>query len=384
MVKKICFVVTAPQVIKSFYKGKIKYLIDNGFDVTFVAPRGEEHEVITSEGGRSVCIDMAREPSVLKDIVSLFKLWIFFIFNRFDIVSVSTPKASLLGMLAAKMGLQKRVVYLIRGRAYENMVGLKRKLYSLLDWLVCRLSTITVSVSSELSDKYVTEGLCNIKKMKVLGKGSCTGVDLERFNPDNYSFDFKANKRNELGISKGAYVFLYCGRICREKGVNELLLAYQKFLTEYPDKEVNLLLVGRHEFERDPINKELYEYSLAEDSIINIGWSQVVEEYMAISDVLLFPSYREGFGNIAIEASAMKLPIISTDVIGCRESVKHLNTGILVSVKNEMELLQAMIMLYENEDLRKSLGSTGRARVEQYFSTSVVWSNMLDFYKKLS
>ncbi len=337
--------------------------------------------MIKSQGVSPVAINIERNPSPLKDLLSVFRLWLFFVSNRFDVISVSTPKASLLGVIAARLSGQKNVVYMIRGRAYENLSGVKRKCYELLDGLICSLSRKVHSISFELANEYVESGLCSEEKMVVLGQGSSNGVDLKRFSMSRYSGEDVREIKSIVGLEEG-FVFLYSGRLRRDKGVNELVSAFLS-LQKKVSSNVYLLLVGEYE-SFDLLEDETLIAIEECSSIVRLSWSNYVEDYFAIADVFVFPSYREGFGNVAIEASAMNIPVIAYDVVGCRESVKNDVTGILCNPYSVDELHDAMLRLYEDRELRNRLGDSGRERVLESFSSEVVWDNLIEFYTKNS
>lgn len=380
--KRLCIVITASLVLQSLYREQFKFLIENGFEITVVSPAGKEHELIRRQGVKVKAIPMRRTPHLFLDFLSLLRLWYFFLFNRFDLVSVSTPKASLLGALAARLAFQNNVVYMVRGRAYENFTGFKRKLYEILDRLVCSISISVQSISHELANIYISKKICAANKMRVLGEGSSNGVDLSLFSSEKFSKELKLNIRGSLGIPEEAFVFLYCGRLCKDKGTEELVDAFEAFKSISKARNTLLLIVGRYEKIGEVSEETKTKIDLASD-ILHFDWSLSVQNYMAIADIFVFPSYREGFGNVAIEASAMKLPVIAFDVIGCRESVKDGVSGILCPPFSSQSLARAMEKLYKDSVLREYLSNNGYSRVINCFSNKVVWTNLLNYYNSL-
>lgn len=380
---KICFVITDSMNLHSLYRDQFSYLIANSVSVTAIASPGREHKWIEDQGAKSVPIKIARTPDVVRDIISLIRIWFYFLFNRFDVVIVSTPKASLLGGLAARLAFQKRLIFMVRGRAYENTVGIKRWFFKSFDVLICRLSTCVLSISKELAQKYIDEGICAPHKMVVLGSGSSNGVDLSKFDPDLY-INKKSSIKKDLLIEDDSFVFFYCGRVRKDKGINELVGAFKLFLDD--SNGVNnavLLIVGRYE-EFDPLFPETRYFLETSPHVRFVQWSRCVEPYFSIADVFVFPSYREGFGNVALEASAMMLPVIAFDVVGCREAVEANKSGLLVKAFSEKELFKAMIQFYQTPELRRRLGSYGRERIKKNFDSKVVWARLLDFYRQIA
>jgi glycosyltransferase involved in cell wall biosynthesis len=190
----------------------------------------------------------------------------------------------------------------------------------------------------------------------------------------------KASIRKTLQIPMEATVFVYCGRLRKEKGTDDLVNAFIN-LKARTKKSIHLLLLGKYEA-FDSVSEVIKEYISLQQDITLIDWSREVEKYFAISDVFVFPSYREGFGNVAIEASAMKLPVIGYDVVGLRESIDNHCSGLLVPKSNVFLLSSAMEELLNNDGMRKRLGENGRGIVESFFSNQVVWENLLKFYNK--
>ncbi|MBB1363387.1 glycosyltransferase family 4 protein [Shewanella sp. SR44-4] len=377
--KKICFIITASMNLHSLYRGQFLYLMKQGYEITAIASEGIEHEWLRKDGIKSISVNMKRQPNLFSDFFSVLKLVKVLNTLELDIIVVSTPKASLLGAIATKLSKHrtKVLIYMIRGRAYENFEGIKRLIFKSIDKLICKLSTNVLSISSELRNAYSNEGICELEKITVLGKGSSNGVDLSRFSLLKYAQNDLLQVRSQYGIKQNDFVFLYCGRLRKEKGTDELISAFIEVSESYSN--THLLLVGEYE-DFDCVsdeNKKLIDESF---NITLINWTKNVEAFYAISDVFVFPSYREGFGNVAIEASAMELPVIGYDVVGLRESIEDDFSGILVDKGSVEQLTAAMTLLYDNESLRVQLGTQGRMRVEKYFEDRVVWSRLNDFY----
>ena len=378
----ICFVITDSINLHSLYRDQFRFLKSHSVSVTAIASPGKEHSWIEAQAVRSVPINISRQPHVLKDFISLIRIWWFFIFNRFDLIVVSTPKASLIGSLAARLAFQKRLVFMIRGRAYENMRGVKREFFRLMDKITCGLSDRVQSISKELAESYVEEGICASGKIIVLGLGSSNGVDLSKFDPD-FHLERRHLVRRDLGVKDSSFVFMYCGRVRRDKGIDELVAAFQRFLSSpLGTNEAVLLIVGSYEL-FDPLKGETIKFLTESRNVCFVEWARHVEPYFSAADVFVFPSHREGFGNVALEASAMSLPVIAFDVVGSREAVEADRSGLLVEAFSVEGLFQAMVRLYESEELRRTLGSYGRRRVEHYFDSEVVWRRLLRFYNEV-
>jgi glycosyltransferase involved in cell wall biosynthesis len=356
------------------------YLQENGFEVTALASPGEEHQLLRDQGIKTYEISITREPSILQDLKSLTKLFLHFTTHRYDIVHVSTPKAALIASIAARLSFHQNVLYTVRGRAYENFVGLKLKVFEFLERITCTLASEVISISKELGNDIVNKRLCPSRKMNIIGSGSGNGVDLNIFTP-NKTLNYEArNLREKLGIPTDALIILSMGRIRREKGINELVRVFEK-ISEVK-KNVHLVLQGHYE-DVDPLCDDVMETIKTRVNIHHIHFNRSANVAYAASDILAFPSHREGFGNVALEASAMLLPIVSYDVIGCRESVSHNVSGFLVEKENENDLFNKLLLLINDKNLRDKMGKMGRKRIEAEFKSEVVWDGLIEFYNQL-
>jgi glycosyltransferase involved in cell wall biosynthesis len=378
--KRICIVATASLCIKTLYQGQIKYLVDMGAKVTFVSDVGEEHDLVIKEGGESVQIPIARKPSIFKDLLSLWRLFFFFLFNRFDLVIVSTPKASLLGSIAARLAMQKKLLFIVRGRAYEQFVGRKRILFEIFDRLVCFLATRVQFISREMMGEYVYGGFCKKNKAYIIGCGSSKGVNFERFRPDILTEQERSAKRSSLSIPSDATVFTFCGRVRRDKGIAELVRAFRKLLSEAPNSNFYLLIIGPDELHLDCIDGDVVKLIENEKNIIRLDWVDAIEEFFAISDIFVFPSYREGFGNAAIEASASGLPVIAFDVTGCRESVQHNVSGYLCPFGDVAALAEKMGDLAKDIEKRLLISDSGFRWARGNFDQKVLLKKNVEKY----
>ncbi len=378
---KLCIIITASQNLYSLYRGQFLFLKEAGIEVTAIASPGVEHEMLRAQGIHTVEIPMCRgNPPIFKDLYSLFLIWKHLLLNRYDIVSVSTPKASFLGALASLLSFHTKVIFTLRGRAYENKNGVIKKAYMLIDKIICLIATKVFCISKEIREDFIKTGLVNKNKIFVIGEGSSNGVDLSKFTRTKVLEKNAIKIRNRLSIPIGEVVILYSGRIRRDKGINELVKAYEILLR----KGVKSHLVIQGEFEDiDPIAGEVRSLIESIPTIHIESWSLCVEEYFAMADIFAFPSHREGFGNVAIEASAMRLPIVAFDVVGCRESVLDKVTGYLIepfSVEKYSNSLELLILDYQK---RTEMGRKGRLRIVESFDSKVIWNEILNVYRNL-
>jgi len=377
---RLCIIVTAAMTLHHLYRGQFAYLRSCGIDVVGIAGPGPEHERVRAEGVTTHVIPMVRRPSLLKDAAALVRLWWFLLWHRFDIVHVSTPKAGLLGALAAVLSGHWRLVYTLRGRAYENMTGARRAVMSMFEWLVCTLARRVVPICRELGEVIVREGLCRAAKIRLIGAGSSNGVDLQQFSLRGDVVARGAAIRREFNIGDDALVILAVGRIRRDKGINELAEAFAEQAAG--DDRLHLLLVGTDEPE-DPISEAARQLLQTHSRVHRLEWMDDPAPAYAAADIVAFPTYREGFGNVALEASAMHRPVVASDIMGCREGVANGVSGLLVPVREAAALRNGLKRLIDDPPLRRRLGEQGRRRVEREFRSELVWQGLVAEYRRL-
>lgn len=378
--KRLCVIINLAFGF-SMLRKEWKYYMEHGFDVLGISGPGPEHHKIVQEMGMKIhVVPIERYPSPLKDFISLIHLWWFLLWHRFDIVHVSTPKAGLLGALAARLSGHSRLIYVVRGRAYENMTGLRRKLMSFFEWFTCLLARRVIPICHKLSEVIVKEGLCSARKIRVIGSGSSRGVDLEQYTLTEEAIAAGKSVRRGLGISEDGLVILSVGWLRRDKGINELISAFDSLAEQYPN--IHLILLGNYEL-TDPLEPEVV-FSIGNHlRIHHLPWRNEPVGVYAASDILAFPSYREGFGTVAIEASAMELPVVASDIMGCREAVKDGVSGLLFPMADAKALEKVLKRLIDEPSLRKELGQNGRNRVEKEFRNEIIYEGMLEQFHEI-
>lgn len=374
----MCVVVTPAMNLWGHYRDEFDFLRSNGFEITAIADRGEEHQLLRQRGFRTVVIPMKRRAAPLRDLAAVLRMVVFFTRNRFDVVCVSTPKASLLAALAAFLTRQNGLIFVVKGRAYENMRGIARWFYERVDALICSVSSLVLSISREIMDDFVRDGICPQSRIALIASGSSSGVDLRRFTRSPALKEAGQEIRAQLGIADGAVAILYSGRIRAEKGINELVAAFESVVAVRPD--THLIIQGRFELE-DPLTAQTTEAIEHHPQIHLAGWCNDVERYFAAADIFAFPSYREGFGNVVLEAAAMELPVVAFSVAGVRESVLDGVTGILCPAIAAEPLQDALLELIDNPELRTRYAAAGRARAVAEFDSRIVWRNLLEHYR---
>jgi glycosyltransferase involved in cell wall biosynthesis len=358
-----------------FVSDQVRRLRELGMDVTLVTSPDERLvRAGLNLGVRTVGVPMARRVSPLEDWASLNRLRDLFTSLRPDIVHAHTPKGGLLGMLAASAAHVPVRLYQMRGLAYVTQRGPMRALLSTTERVSCQSATKVVCQSKSLLETALEDRLVRADRAEVLLEGS-NGVDTRRFNRERWRRDGEALRR-AWGAAPDDVVFVFVGRLVRDKGVPELLEAFGAVRREVPSAQ--LVLVGPLE-ERDALSPDTVA-RLNGSGVRSLGFQADPAPYLAAADVLVLPSHREGFPNVPLEAAAMGLPVVSTTVPGCRDAVDRDVTGRLVPPADARALAQAMLDYAKSAELRRKHGAAGLARVEAKFRREVVTEAVMGLY----
>ena len=377
---KLVYIVTVPLSAHALLRGQLRYMREHGLEVVVITSPGEELEMVAAAEGIEVLkVPMQREINPLRDLVSLWRLFETLRKLKPDLVNAGTPKAGLLGMLAAKMARVPVRVYTLWGLRLETLKGTKRLITGLTERLASACANRVVSVSESLRQVYADRGLVPASKLVVLGEGSINGVEAERFLPTDESLRHSEALRRRLGIPEDAPVVGFVGRRTRDKGIMELLDASEEVLTVFP--ETRFLLLGWLE-EGDPIPSS---YARKLENHPRMVWPGVMPDtapYYHLMDVLAFPSRREGFPNAPLEAGVAGVPVAGFAVTGTVDVVVDGITGLLVPRGDSGALAKVLIRLLDDEALRTRMGTAARERVLKNFSNEKVWEGWLRFYRE--
>lgn len=361
-----------------FFKGQPR-LWKETFDVTAIA--AEQDKLVRfaeEEGINHRYLPMHREISIRSDIVCLLRfIWLFFR-ERPMVVHGNTPKASMLSMLAAWITRRPVRIYMCHGLRYQGTEGRMRKLLMSMERLTCRCATQVLSVSNGVAEIMVRDGLCKQEKMKVLGFGSAGGIDMDWFDPKVID----SHVRNELNIGSDSFVFCFVGRIVRDKGVNELVQAFQRINEKHHD--CHLILLGAEERELNPIDDETNNTIVNNGNIHALGRQPDVRPYLKASNAFVLPSYREGFGMVLIEAGAMGLPCITTNITGCNEIIIPNKNGDIIEPHNADALYAIMSKWVENRSEVCEMAVNARKMVAERYDSKKVRKMYYDEYKRLA
>lgn len=316
-------------------------------------------------------VEIVRAINPIKDLIAIFRICQYIKKNKIDIVVGHTPKGSLLAMIAAWLMSVPRRIYFRHGLVYETMKGFKRKLMINLDRLTAMCSTKVVCVSPSLYIESLEAKLNPQKKQVILGKGTCGGIDsLKKFNPDKITIEKLNQIRSLLKIEKNVFVIGYCGRLVKDKGIIELVEAFEH-LKFVHDKKIKLLLVGDFE-QRDALPTTIIDKILNDGDIIVTGFIfNEIEYYYALMNLYVLPSYREGFPTSVLEASAMKIPVLTTKATGCIDSIIEGVTG--EYILNSAENISDSILNLMHSGKQSEMGENGRNFVLQNFDNQIIW-----------
>ncbi len=379
--KKILRITTVPISLRTLLKGQPKFM-SQYYDVVGVTSPGKDIEhVINDEGIRVIEVNMTRTISPIKDLASLWKLYRVIKKEKPFIVHSHTPKAGTLGMMAAKLAGVPNRLHTIAGLPLLVATGAKRKLLDVVEKITYACATKIYPNSLGLKDIIIENGYTKPSKLKVIANGSSNGIDVEHFSIENVSEDTISSLKKDLNISENDIVFVFIGRLVTDKGINELIGAFKKLSVNF--QNIKLLLVGTYESELDPLQSATLAEIESNQNIINVGWQTDVRPYFSISNVLAFPSYREGFPNVVMQAGALGLPSIVTDINGCNEIIKHDLNGLIIPPKNENELYLAMENLVKNPDKCTTLAKASRQLICDNYQRQVIWQALLKEYKDL-
>lgn len=378
MNKKLCFLITDAISFNVLTRGQLEYIRDySDFDITLICGGSREQlDILRNRNvGKVVNAKFQRNPSVLKDAKSLTYLTYYLLFNRFDIIVYSTPKALLLGSLASFITLHKNSIALVRGRAYENFSGKKRKLYEILDRASLLVSNEVIFISRSLEEAYLNDKLVSNNKTILLGAGSSNGVDTSKYLP-KCSLE-KFDKQFQYDYKPGVFTVIVVGRICADKGLQDLA----EVITKTKKSNVRFLLVGQIE---DQASESFLSSLISRYSYIQyIPYTSDIVKYFQQADLHLFLSHREGFGNVAIEAASCGIPTFAYDVVGVRDSVNNSISGQRFKFRDTSAIAEAINEAAIDSKFHQRY-SGARDWVIENFDQKKVWQNYLEFYLKNS
>ena len=374
MKKKCIRISTIPLSLDVLLQGQLRMLSEH-YEVVGVSSPGEElDKVAQREGIRTIAVPMERKISPFKDLVSLFRLIRLFHREKPWMVHSLTPKAGLLAMTAAWICRVPVRIHMFTGLVFPTTTGLKQKILMATDSITCACATNVLpegkGVKKDLEHFRITS-----KPLQIIGNGNINGIDLEFFDRTPEVLELAEKYRKEEVVT-----FCFVGRIVRDKGMNELVAAFQRLHQAYPN--TRLILVGPFEEKLDPVLPETRQAIEEHAAIEWMGWQNDIRPFLAASEVFVFPSYREGFPNVVLQAGAMGLPSIVTDINGSSEIITEGVNGFIIPSQDEEALYKAMEKLLDTEERRK-LAQQARPQIANRYERKALWKELLKFYRSL-
>ena len=376
--KKIIRATTVPQSLNVFCKGMLRELSEK-YEVIGLSSPGEALERVSQrEGVRTIAVPMERHISLTKDLKSLLKMIRVFRKEKPYAVHSMTPKAGLLCMIAGWLTRVPVRIHTFTGLVWPTSKGVRRKVLMLTDKITCACATHIIPEGEGVKNDLIAGKITN-KPLRVLGYGNVMGVDMERFSRRPEVIELANQLRDD-----NKFTFVFVGRLVKDKGINELCKAYERIHNQYPN--TRCWLVGPYEDNLDPISAESRRLIDESDNGLEAVGRKSGDEllsYYAAADCFVMPSYREGFPNTVMEAGALGLPSIVTDINGSREIIKDSINGMIVPPQNEDRLYQAMLIMFTSNIDRKNMAGNARKMISDRFEQSYVRKCLYDFYDEV-
>lgn len=378
---RIVHVTTVPQSL-GFLRGQVGYIQDRGFRIHAISSPGDR---LTSFGEQehvdTYPVELPRRITPIRDLAAVRALWALIRRIRPSIVHAHTPKGGFLGMISASLARTPVRVYHMRGLRYMTATGSRRILMMTTERIACALAHRVFCVSHSIRDVAIRDGICPADKTVVFGGGSGNGVDASgRFNPERFTNEDRLIGRERLGIGPSDLVVGFVGRIVRDKGVEELARAWSQHRECHPTAQ--LVLTGPLE-PQDPVSQSTLDTLHADSRVHLLGHVDDPSTVYPVFDLVVLPTYREGFPNVLLEAAAMELPVVATLIPGCIDAVKDGVTGTLVPDRDAGALEQAIERYLADPELRAAHGKAGRQRVLRDFRQEVIWEAIYQEYVRL-
>lgn len=371
---KIIRISTVPSSLYGLLEGQLRMLAKY-YEIVAVSSPGKELCMVGKrEGVRVVAVPMERHISLLKDFKALVRLCRVFIKEKPRMIHSITPKAGLLSMMAGMIARVPIRMHTFTGLVFPTSKGFMKKLLILTDKLTCACAT-HINPEGEGVRKDLISYRITKKPLCVIANGNVNGVDVEYFKMTE---DVKIKSANYIS---SCFTYIFVGRVVRDKGINELVRAFCRLSAE--NKHVRLFILGTFEEHLDPVSEDVKVKMKNNSSIEYCGYQQDIRPFLAASNVLVLPSYREGFPNVVIQAGAMSLPCIVTDINGSNEIIIHKKNGIIIPSHDEEALYKSMKYAVEHQLEMKAMGENARPLVVERYERHMVWEALLEEYHKL-
>lgn len=378
--KKLIRITTIPLSLDLLLSGQLNYM-QSFYDVTAVSSEDDYLKRIgVKENVETFTIEMSRKITPIHDLVAVVKLFLFLRREKPLIVHSHTPKAGILSMIAAKFAGVPIRMHTVAGLPLMETKGLKRNILEKVEKVTYSCATMVYPNSKGLHDFIIANKFTNQGKLKIIANGSSNGIDTKHFAPEQVSQSLQQILKTKLQIQRDDFVFVFVGRLVGDKGINEVVQAFKQITKN--NLNVKLLLVGMYETNLDPLDESTHEEIDTNKNIVFAGFQKDIRPYLAISNAMIFASYREGFPNVVLQAGAMGLPSIVTDINGCNEIIIDEKNGIIIPVKNSEAIEKAVLKMIKEKDFFASLQSNAREMISSRYEQKLIWESILEEYKQ--
>lgn len=381
--KKLIRITTVPMALRFLLPGQMRFMAENGFEVVMISADGKELPAVaeSEKNCRHIIVPMTRQITIFRDLNCLLRLIRIFRKEKPDIVHSHTPKAGLLGMLAARICGVKIRIHTVAGLPLMVETGFKYHLLKLTEKITCACANEVWPNSKSLMDYIVDKKLCDTSKLHIIGKGSTNGVNSKRFNTAALDKKIIDELKTQLQYAP-EHVYLLCiGRLVKDKGIVELVNVFIKL--QKVNTKLRLLLVGAYEPTLDPLPANTLAEIENTPAIIHINWTNQVEYYIHLANYLVFPSHREGFPNVLLQAASMGLPIICSHIAGNIDIVANNQTGLVFECGNEQQMEKSMTYALSHPVYMKQMAEKLQQDVLENYRQENIWQKMLEAYKTL-
>ena len=379
--KKLIRITTVPISLEKLLENQARFF-KTYYSVTLVSSQKEQLQKLAKEQGvNHFSLEMTRKITPLQDLRCLLQLIRFLRKDKPHIVHTHTPKAGIVGMLAAFIAGVPLRMHTVAGLPLMEAKGLKKSILNAVERLTYRCATHVYPNARGLMDFIQEKKLAGKTPLKCIGNGSSNGIDLTYFNPERVSKEQEMSFREKWNISKNDFVFLFIGRLVGDKGVNELVAAFEQLANKIPNAK--LLLVGPQEPTLDPLKQVTIASIEKNPKIVSTAYQQDVRPFLKMAEVFVFPSYREGFPNVVLQAGAMGIPCIVSDINGCNEIIENEVNGLIVPPKSIQPLSEKMYSLYKDPEKRAVFIDRTKERIATNFERTHYWKLLLEEYKRL-
>ena len=373
-------ITTVPLSLQKLITGQLPYMRTKGFEPLMVSAAGPESEAVAQEqASRLIEIGMTRKITPVQDLKALWSFYRLCKIHKPAIVHSHTPKAGIIGMLGAKLAGVPVRLHTVAGLPLMEAKGKTRQVLEVVEKLTYACATKVYPNSTVLKDFILESGFCGPEKVKVIGNGSSNGINTAYFHKEQLDAAKLEELKAALGIKPDDFVFVFIGRLVKDKGIQELVSAFKNLQPKHPN--LKLLLVGPFEHDLDPITDEVLQEINQNSAILSVGFQNDVRPYLAISQALAFPSYREGFPNVPMQAGCFELPAIVTDINGCNEIIRHGENGLIVPPKSEEALYTAMEHLVTNREAYAHMQAQARKMIVERYEQTHFWELLLQEYR---